>query len=189
MRAAATVGAVLMASGAGSRFGSNKLLHPVEGRPLIQRAFAALPAALFDRAVVVSRYPEVLSLAAQAGYHAFENPFADLGQSRSVTLGLAAVEDLDGALFAVCDQPWLTTESIKHLLNSFQESPDCICALSWGGKRGNPALFPREFYPELFALTGDAGGGAVIRAHPDRLVLVEAADPRELRDVDTLNDL
>ena len=46
MRAAATVGAVLMASGAGSRFGSNKLLHPVEGRPLIQRAFAALPAAL-----------------------------------------------------------------------------------------------------------------------------------------------
>ena len=63
MRAAATVGAVLMASGAGSRFGSNKLLHPVEGRPLIQRAFAALPAALFDRAVVVSRYPEILSLA------------------------------------------------------------------------------------------------------------------------------
>ena len=41
----------------------------------------------------------------------------------------------------------------------------------------------------VFALTGDAGGGAVIRAHPDRLVLVEAADPRELRDVDTLNDL
>ncbi|MCQ4808209.1 NTP transferase domain-containing protein, partial [Intestinimonas massiliensis] len=69
-------------------------------------------------------------------------------------------QDLDGALFAVCDQPWLTTESIKRLLNSFRESPDCICALSWGGKRGNPALFPREFYPELFALTGDAGGGA-----------------------------
>jgi hypothetical protein len=46
---------------------------------------------------------------------------------------------------------------------------------------GNPALFPREFYPELFALTRRRGGGAVIPAHPDRLVLVEAADPRELR--------
>ena len=38
-------------------------------------------------------------------------------------------------------------------------------------------------------LTGDAGGGAVIRAHPDRLVLVEAAGPRELQDVDTRDDL
>ena len=183
------VALVLMASGAGRRFGANKLLQTVDGLPLVRRVMAACPPELFTPPLVVSRYPEILSLAAQAGYHAFENPFADLGQSRSVTLGLAAVEDLDGALFAVCDQPWLTTESIKRLLNSFQESPDCICALSWGGKRGNPALFPREFYPELFALTGDAGGGAVIRAHPDRLILVEAADPRELRDVDTLNDL
>lgn len=183
------VGCVLMASGAGRRFGSNKLLSAVEGVPLHRRAMAALAPAGFGRLVVCSPYPEVLSAGAEYGFRPLDNPGAGEGIAASIRLGVAAMDGMDGALFAVCDQPWLTTESIKRLLNSFQESPDCICALSWGGKRGNPALFPREFYPELFALTGDAGGGAVIQAHPDRLVLVEAADPRELRDVDTLNDL
>ena len=44
------LGAVLMASGAGRRFGGNKLFYPVDGVPMIQRAFANLPAELFDRA-------------------------------------------------------------------------------------------------------------------------------------------
>ena len=64
-----------------------------------------------------------------------------------------------------------------------------IIALSWRGRKGNPCLFPREFYGELSALTGDRGGGAVIRAHPDRLLLVEAGTERELLDVDTQADL
>ena len=95
------------------------------------------------------------------------------------------MEDLDGVLFAVCDQPFLTTEGIKRLLNAFEELKNAICALSWQGRRGNPAVFPADLFPELAALTGDVGGGAVIRAHPERLVLVEVPHPRELLDVDT----
>ena len=56
-------------------------------------------------------------------------------------------------------------------------------------RRGNPAVFPRDLFGELAALTGDVGGGAVIRRHPERLILVEAASPRELADVDTPADL
>ena len=59
----ACVGAVLMASGAGRRFGGNKLLTGVEGTPLIDRAMAALPPGLFARAVLVSRYGEILARA------------------------------------------------------------------------------------------------------------------------------
>ena len=50
-------------------------------------------------------------------------------------------------------------------------------------------IFPRDLFGELAALTGDTGGGAVIRAHPDRLALVEVSSPRELADVDTPADL
>ena len=85
---------------------------------------------------------------------------------------------------AVCDQPWLTTKSIIRLKNSFLESPDAICALSWQGRRGNPVVFPADLFGELAALTGDTGGGAVIRRHPERLRLVEAFSPNELLDVD-----
>ena len=179
------VGAVLLASGAGRRFGGNKLLAQVDGVPLIRRAMAAVPPVLFARAAVCSPYPQILALAEAGGYLALRNGRAQEGISASVRLGLAAMEDLDGVLFAVCDQPFLTTESIKRLLNAFKESKNAICALSWQGRRGNPAVFPADLFPELAALTGDVGGGAVIRAHPERLVLVEGPHPRELLDVDT----
>lgn len=179
------IGAVLMASGAGARFGGNKLLQNVEGIPMIRRTFAALPAALFDRAVAVSSYPEILALAERRGYHPLPNPRAAEGQSASIRLGLAELLDMDGVLFAVCDQPWLERGSVERLLAAFSALPDKICALSWQGKRGNPVIFPAEFFPPLLALAGDRGGGGIIQANPHRLHLVEAGCAVELRDVDT----
>lgn len=183
------LGAVLMASGFGRRFGENKLLYPVDGVPMAERAFRALPPALFDRAVVVSACPEVLALADAAGYQSVFNPGAAEGKSASVRLGLARLTDMDGALFAVCDQPWLRRESVERLLAGFTAHPDAICALSFAGRRGNPMVFPRALFPELLALTGEQGGGAVLRAHPQLLRLTEAASEQELRDVDTRGDL
>lgn len=175
---------MLMASGAGRRFGGNKLLHPVEGAPMIERAMAAVPAELFHRACVVSCYPEILALARERGYVPVPNPEAARGQSASVRLGLGELLDLDGALFCVCDQPWLRRDSVARLLAEFAAHPGCICALSWRGEQGSPVIFPRDLFPELRALTGDRGGGGVVRAHRDRLRLVEAGGPEELRDVD-----
>lgn len=186
---ALNVGAVLLASGSGRRFGSNKLLCPVEEVPLIGRAMDALPAPLFARAAVCSPYPEILALAEERGYLPLDNPGAQEGISASIRLGLSVLTDMDGVLFAVCDQPFLKTQSILALLEAFRQSPRSICALSWAGQRGNPVLFPAELFPELSALTGDTGGGRVIRAHPDRLLLVEAAGPEELWDVDARGDL
>ena len=178
------LGAVLMASGAGRRFGGNKLLHPVDGVPMIERAMAAVPAELFSRACVVSRYPDILALAGERGYVPIPNPDAAQGQSASVRLGLAALADMDGVLFCVCDQPWLRRDSVERLLADFSAHPGCVCSLSWRGERGSPAVFPRDLFPELLALTGDRGGGGVIRAHSSRLRLVEASAAEELRDVD-----
>lgn len=177
-------GAVLMASGAGRRFGGNKLLCPVDGVPMIERAMEAVPAELFERACVVSCYPEILALAEARGYVPVPNPDAAQGQSASVRLGLGELLELDGVLFCVCDQPWLRRDSVERLLGDFAAHPDHICALGWRGERGSPAVFPRELFPELLALSGDRGGGGVIRAHRERLRLTEAGGAKELRDVD-----
>lgn len=183
------VGCILMASGLGRRFGGNKLFALSGGRPLYERALSALPASLFVRAVVTSPYEEILSAGETAGYLPLCNRRAEEGISASIRLGLSALKDTDGALFAVCDQPHLKTDSIITLIDSFLESPEFIYALSWQGKRGNPVLFPRTLYPELLALTGDRGGSAVIRRHPDLLRLSPAGASRELADVDTPQDL
>ncbi|NLF34584.1 MAG: nucleotidyltransferase family protein [Clostridiales bacterium] len=174
-----------MAAGSGRRFGANKLLAPVEGVPMICRAMDSLPPALFARAVAVSCHPEVLALAGRAGYECVENPWAAEGQSASIRLGVRALREMDGILFAVGDQPWLTRRSVERLRSAFAARPDCIAALSWNGARGNPVIFPADLFPELMALRGDVGGGQVLRRHPDRLLLVEAGAEQELRDVDT----
>lgn len=183
------VGAVLMASGFGRRFGENKLLVPVDGVPMVERAFTALPPALFDRAVVVSACPEILARGDGLGYLTVFNPDANEGRAASVRLGLERLGDMDGVLFAVCDQPWLRRESAEQLLVDFSTHPDSVCALSSEGRRGNPMVFPAALFPELLALTGEQGGGRVLRAHPQLLRLTEAASAAELRDVDTREDL
>lgn len=182
-------GAVLMASGAAARFGSNKLLCPVDGVPMIRRVFSAVPASLFGQAVVVSRHPEILALAAEHGYRPIPNPQAQEGQAASIRLGLAALRHMDGVLFSVCDQPWLSRESVIRLLEAFASHPGRICSLSWQGQRGSPAIFPAALFPELLSLTGDQKGGVVIRAHSELLQLVEAGSAQELHDVDMPEDL
>ena len=62
--------------------------------------------------------------------------------------------------------------------------PGCIVGAAHNGVRGNPCIFPKKFFPELLALSGDQGGSRVIRQHEDSLRLVEIP-PEELYDCDT----
>lgn len=183
------IGCVILASGYGRRFGANKLLALQGGVPLYCRVLDALPPALFSKAVLTSQYQEILDEGAQRGYLCLTNPLAEEGISAGIRLGLAPLLDTDGVLFSVCDQPNLTTDSIKQLINSFLESPTAIYALSWQGRRGNPVLFPQHLYPELLSLTGDTGGSGIIRRHPELLRLTACASPWELADVDVPADL
>ena len=102
------VGGVLLASGQGKRFGSNKLLAEVEGVPLYRRAMDTLAGAGLHRLAVCSPYPEILAAGENSGFLPLRNEHAAEGISASVRLGLSAMADLDGVLFAVCDQPYLT---------------------------------------------------------------------------------
>ncbi|MEG1878975.1 MAG: nucleotidyltransferase family protein [Pseudoflavonifractor sp.] len=183
------IGLVFMASGSGRRFGGNKLLANFEGAMLAAQTLSAYDPACFAVPAVVSLYPEILALAAQRGYRALPNAGGAEGISASIRVGMAEMDDMDGVLFAVADQPRLTPESIARVLADFERHPDCISALSWQGERGNPCLFPRSLFPELSALKGDKGGGHVIRAHPDLLRLVPATSAQELKDIDLPEDL
>ena len=176
--------AVFLASGRAKRFGSDKLLHPVEGIPMAERVFQALPPEI--PAFVVTGSAAVAALAhKRANFTVVENSGEEDDLAQTIRLGLAALpRSAEGALFFVCDQPWLRGESVRRLLEAFWHNPGQICVLAHGDRLGNPCLFPREFFPELAALPPDAGGKTVIRAHPDRVRPVAAADGRELEDMD-----
>ena len=179
------LGCVVMAAGNARRFGDNKLAALFQGKSLIRRALEAVPGDVFDRVVVVTQYPKVAELAEEFCFTAVHNEHPDYGISHTIELGLMELNNYDGALFLVSDQPLLRRESIVELVTLWKRHPNKIAALGHGGVRGNPCLFPARFYPELRKLREDHGGNTVIRHHEEDLLLLEV-DEAELYDVDTV---
>lgn len=175
---------IMMAAGAGRRFGANKLLEELEGKPLFRWAMDAVDPACFSSVIVVTGHAPVAAAAEGRGFRVVCNDRPSDGVSRTICLGLEAAGDCSGALFMTADQPLLTAGTLEKLTHAFLTEPRYIHAAAHGGKRGNPCVFPREFFPELLLLQGDTGGSAVIRSHPDRLRLMEIS-AQELLDCDT----
>ena len=178
------IGCIIMAAGNASRFGENKLAAELDGQSLISRVLHAVPAECFHQVAVVSQYPEVLQLAEEFRFSPVRNRHPDWGISHTIALGLDALQDCNGALFLVSDQPLLRRESVAALVELWRSQPDKIAALAHNGVRGNPCVFPARLFPELRELEEDRGGNTVIRRHEANLILLEAAE-EELTDVDT----
>lgn len=189
---------IFMASGFGSRFGSNKLLASFQGKPLYCYGLESILEAArtlcredgFEAHVIaVSQYGEILEDAQRRGAEAVFNEISGEGIAASLRLGiLAAPEDTDLYLFSVADQPYMKADTavrlVRECLNR-HKGMGCVCCQ---GKRGNPAVFASEYRQELLELKGNRGGSVIMKRHPQDLMLLEASGD-ELRDIDTPEDL
>lgn len=184
------VACILLAAGMGTRFGGDKLLHMVDGRPMAAHAIELHAAAPYIHRILVTqrRHETLAALAAANGFCVSYNDEPERGIASSIRIGAALLAASgirpDGVLFGVCDQPYLGRDTLWRLLDAFAASPARIVAPCHAGRRGNPVIFPARFLPALSALTGDTGGSAIIRANPEALLLVPVADERELIDID-----
>ncbi len=179
-------GCIIMASGVGRRFGGNKLLAELDGMPLVRHVLRATEG-LFEIRVVVTRHADVANLCRKAGAHVIEHD--EPRRNDTVRLGMRAMEGCDTVTFFQGDQPLIGRETIVRLQRSAEGDPTSIWRASYQGTPGAPVLFPAWTFPELRALPEGKGGGYVAKAHKERVRLIEAASPWELRDVDTPEDL
>ena len=188
----ARLGCVVMASGEGTRFGGvagEKLVAPLAGTPVLERTLAALPADLLD-VVVVTRWDAVEDLCGRLGVRCVRAT----GPRKSDTMraGLEALGRRAGCLFVTGDQPLLTEKSVRSMVAALTREPTAIVRLAWRGQPANPVLWPADMLDALARMDNDTGGRALLAGHAelaDRVRLVEAADERELDDVDTREDL
>ena len=183
----AALGCVIMASGMGKRFGGNKLLAELGGKPLIGWVLDATEG-IFRRRVVVTRHAEVETLCRERQVPAVlhDQPY----RSDTVRLGLEAVgEDISGCMFCPGDQPLLSRETLRAMARCAAQDPDHIWRLTWDGAAGSPVAFPKRFFPQLRALPQGKGGNALIQKNPGLVRLVPARDRCELWDVDCPEDL
>ena len=181
---------VILAAGSSLRFGGNKLLHDLGGKPMyryLADEIAKLPAGVLAGKILVTQYDRIGEDLGACGYEVVKNQEPELGISQSIHLGIRQAQRMNlkaGLCFAVCDQPYLRHESIEALIEGWRCSEKGIACLCHQEELGNPALFSEQYVDELLNLKGDVGGKKVMRRHMDDVLPVEVEDEMELVDID-----
>lgn len=176
------IGCVIMASGLGKRFGSNKLMADFHGKPMIQRALDATEG-LFSHRVVVTRHESVATLCREQNVDVILHDLPN--RNDTIRLGLEALGDLDACMFLPGDQPLLRRETVAMLLENRKDNPNSIIRPAYEDSEGSPVLFPFWVFPELKNLPVGKGGSAVIKNHPHEVCRISITNPFELADADT----
>lgn len=183
---------ILLAAGDSRRFEGNKLLYPYQGKPMYRYLVDEVEQIgdLFSKKIVVTQYGEIMEDLGQRGYQVIENTHSDWGISYSIRLALESLAETSGACcFAVCDQPNLTSGTVRQLADGWMASGKGIGALSFDGEPGNPVIFSNRYREELSALRGDVGGKKVLKKHWEDVYLCEAAQAEQLEDIDERGQL
>lgn len=178
------IGCLVMAAGNAVRFGKNKLAAEYKGKSLIERTLEAIPRELFSEVAVVTQYEDISEAAHTFGFEVIQNQAPEKGISETIRLGTRALYSCDAIIYMVADQPLLQKASVRKVVSAWEENPGKIVGAACCGKKGNPCIFPRKYFDELLALTGDHGGSTVIRAHREALLTTDICE-QELMDVDT----
>jgi CTP:molybdopterin cytidylyltransferase MocA len=187
-----SVSAILLAAGAGSRFGGGKLLAKLNDMPLAEHSLLALEASPVDETIVVvgadaERLREVCE---PYGVRVVENPDWAEGMSTSVRAGLRALgPEVRAAVILLADQPLVGAGVVGRLVEAFEAGAK-VAVATYGGEPRNPVLFSREVWPPLEAqLSGDEGARAFLRRHPELVTRVRCDEIGDPADVDTAEDL
>ncbi len=182
------VAAVILAAGESRRMGQPKLLLPWRDGCVLDAVLAAVSAAPFDDAVLVSgAYRErVEEVAAYHGIRCVFNPDYASGQSTSLIAGLNALPDDTAAAFILADQPGLNDALLRRLIEAYRQSGAPILQpRTLQGRAGHPVLFAPALFTELRALSGDVGGRPVLQAHKNEIQYLLADDDGIWQDLDT----
>jgi len=183
--------AVVLAAGRSERMGTQKLLLPLGGKPLIARVVDEISHSHVEHVfVVIGRAGERLRAAlTDKSVHLVENPDDASDMLGSVRCGLRALPtDCEAVLAVLGDQPGITRRLVDELIRRFRASESRIIVPTCNGHRGHPVLFSARYFEEL--LNGYNGDGlrGFLDAHTAEVSSVALPNSDGLEDMDTPAD-
>jgi molybdenum cofactor cytidylyltransferase len=184
-----TVAAVVLAAGRSTRMGSNKLLEPLGGVPLVRRVAEAAIEAKLEPVVVVTGHDGAAVGATLDGLSVrlVENPdFAD-GLSTSLKVGIGSLpQGLDAAMILLGDMPLVTASLLRRLVAAFEAEPGGLAAVPLHeGEWGNPVILAPALFGDVQDLSGDTGARGLLESRRDMVIEVPVSDDAVVVDVDT----
>ena len=166
-----TVGLIVLAAGASTRMGSPKQLLPYRGNSFVRHIVEVAIASVCEPiAVVLGAYaerikPEINQLPIQI----VDNQQWDEGMSSSIRVGIEALlavnQNLEAVAIALCDQPFVSSQTIDQLIEAYHLTSKPIIASEYSGTLGVPVLFSHTLFSELMELKSNEGAKQLIKQH------------------------
>lgn len=182
------VAGILLAAGAATRFGADKLAAEFCGQTLLHRSATAMVDAELQPVIVVAQPNATHSV--PDGVTVVENDRWKDGISTSVRAGLAALQretKVFAAIVAPADQPWCGPDVYRRLVDAFRREGQGLIVATFHGALRNPVLVARGNWGLADQIAGDAGLSTVVR--PLSPMTVECSDIGSADDIDTPADL
>jgi molybdenum cofactor cytidylyltransferase len=181
------VSAVVLAAGASTRMGEQKLLLPLGGESIVRRTVKQVCDAGADEVLVVVGHQHERvrrELDGLSVRYALNDRYLD-GMGSSFRTAVEHLGGSDAAMFALADQPFVSTHEYRQVIDTFLQRSPAIVSVRYGDVTAPPHMFDKALFPELAKLVH--GARSVLERHTDRRIVLQF--PAELlQDIDTPED-
>jgi len=190
------IAGVVLAAGRGERFGSDKLVRELGGRPLILHTLANCTASSLDAVlVVVGEAGGGVDATVRAAFareprvSVVYNPDAMRGHITSLKAGLRSLpHSARAAAVFLADMPFVDARITDRLIDEYRRTGGFVlplCEQTWR----HPRLIPAAHFGDFLALDDASGGGVIFERFRDSVRAVAVGESWNFSDVDTAEDL
>ena len=186
------IAGIVLAAGKGTRFGGDKMLHPVQshnGDMLPMGLLSALNLKPWvDQVICVVRAQDtaLITLYEQHGFKTHISENFELGISASLVAGIKASAEASMYVLALGDMPFINVKTYESIRGAIDKSnKDKIIQPKFDNKPGHPMVFPKRLKPELLSLQGDVGARSLVNKESENLITVDVEDAGIHWDLDT----
>ncbi|MCR6691850.1 MAG: nucleotidyltransferase family protein [archaeon YNP-LCB-003-016] len=185
--------AIILAAGASKRFGRNKLLETINGKPMIKWTVEAALNSMANEVVVVLGFEaeKVAEAIKDLPCKKVINENYEEGMSSSVKCGLRNAMDKSMAILIIPgDCPLIRSEDINKVIKRYLETRKPIVIATHKGRRGHPIMISRELFEEVMGISEEGMGlKEVIKRHEMEIAYAETENAGVIRDIDNPEDL
>ena len=206
---------ILLAAGTSKRFGENKLLYNLDGKPIIEHILRTLQISKSKRKdikniIVVSNFDNINILKKYKDVDVVYNKKPEDGQSSSVKIGIAYALKLinndmlegeqrdieqsknrinNNLIFCAADQPYLRPGTLNKLISGYIKSRKGLGAITYTSQIYNPVIFNEKYIPSLLNTSGDRGGKSIVHENIKDLYEYKISNDKEITDIDYKEDI
>src|SRR5664279_179746 len=183
-------GIIILAAGSSTRMGEPKQLMMYKDKTFLQHIIDEAKNALLEPVICVTGYQSELITKSISGMEVSTvyNGHWPEGMGSGVSTGNRQLSlfDVDSVILAVSDQPHVSSDLFRKILDLKDQSEKGIVACSYAGTLGTPVLFKKDYFDHLKSLNGNQGAKNIVKKNLHDVCAVEFE--KGSIDIDTKQD-